>query len=195
MLARKLDLPVISTGALLREEAERGTPLGRQALAYTRSGRFFPDEIAGAMLRQWMDAHGRHGWVLDGFPRTLPQALQLDAEFGGPEVVVALELGAEEIHRRLAERLSCPQCAASFGVTMDGLHAGSACPQCGASLRRREDDTPATVDERLCQHREHTLPVLAHYRARHLLLEVDAAAPREVVFASICRQLNLEVGA
>lgn len=186
MLAAKYHLPAASTGALLREQRARGTELGRAADAFTSAGRFFPDDIALAIVREWMNVHVAEGWILDGFPRTAGQACAFDAEFGAPDVVFHLDLPAAVSRERIAQRITCAHCGASFRADLDGVGEGQDCPSCGRELVRRRDDTLALLDERLEQHHAHTAPVLAHYRVAGRLEEVAADADRATIFAALC---------
>lgn len=196
MIAAKYRLPAASTGALLREQRARETALGREADAWTARGKFFPDEIAMRVLDEWLDEHGSRAFLLDGFPRTLGQARAFDAQMdaaGTPvEAAFHLALGDDAIRERVAGRITCARCGASFGAARDGVTDGDACPDCGRPLVRRRDDTPAALEERLEQHRRHTDPVVTHYRDAGCLTEVDAATDRETVFQRICAVIEGE---
>lgn len=196
MIAAKFQLPSASTGALLREQRTRGTALGREADRWTAQGKLFPDEIAMRVLNEWLDAHGTGAFLLDGFPRTLGQARAFDAQMnaaGTPvEAVFHLVLGAKAIRERVAGRITCTHCGASFSAARDGVTDGDACPDCGTTLARRRDDTPAALEERLEQHRLHTGPVIGYYRDANRLTEVDAAGGRDVVFQHLCAVIEGE---
>lgn len=192
MLAAKYRLPSASTGALLREERARGTALGREADSWTSRGRFFPDEIAMQVVRRWLDRHGDEGFLLDGFPRTLGQAQAFDVPL---DAVFHLAVSDEVIRERVASRITCASCGASFSALLDRVREGEACPSCGQPLVRRRDDTAEALGERLEQHRRLSGPVVEYYRAAGALREVDAAAGRESVFEKICASIEREVAA
>ena len=182
MLSARYNLPSASTGALLREERARGTALGREADAWTSRGMFFPDEIAMKVVRQWLDEHGGDGFVLDGFPRTIGQARAFEGE---TDAVFHLALSDEEIRTRVAGRITCAHCGAGFSTVLHRVGEGEACPSCGRALVRRSDDTVGALQERLEQHRLHTVPVVEFYREAGRLTEVDASASREAVFQKL----------
>lgn len=183
MLSAKYRLPAASTGALLREERARGTDLGREADKWTSRGMFFPDEIAMAVVRQWLASHGGAGFVLDGFPRTIGQARAFDESL---DAVFHLALSDADILERVASRITCTCCGASFSERLHAVREGDACPSCGESLVRRRDDTEQAIHERLEQHRLHTIPVIDFYRGQGRLIDIDAAIGRDAVFQKLC---------
>lgn len=195
MIAAKYRLPSASTGALLREQRRRGTALGREADAWTAQGKFFPDEIAMRVLNEWLDEHGAQAFLLDGFPRTLGQAQAFDAQMeanGTPvEAVIHLALAADAIRERVASRITCTHCGASFSGR-DGVRDGDPCPDCQTPLVRRRDDTPEALEERLEQHRRNTGPVIEYFRNAGRLTEVDATADRQTVFQRLCAVIGDE---
>jgi adenylate kinase len=192
MLSAKYRLPAASTGALLREERARGTALGREADAWTSRGMFFPDEIAMEVVRQWLARQGGAGFVLDGFPRTIGQARAFDEPI---DAVFHLALSDEEIFERVASRITCTHCGASFSEKLHAVREGDACPACGEILVRRRDDTAHTIHERLEQHRMHTVPVIDFYRGRGQIIDVDAATGRDAVFQKLSEAIEEAVPA
>lgn len=198
-LAARYHIPAASTGELLRRERARGTALGREADAWTKRGQFFPDEIALRVVRQWLATCGTKAFLLDGFPRTLGQAVAFDAELlahrAELDAVFYLALSDEAIRARVAMRITCARCGASFSVSLHGVNEGSACPACGEKLVRRGDDRPEALEERLAQHRRHTEPVIDFYREAGRLIEIDAAADRDTVFAKLCESIEEAVPA
>jgi adenylate kinase len=194
MIAAKYGIPAASTGAMLREERARGTALGREADRWTAAGRLFPDEMAMRVVSHWLEARGPESFLLDGFPRTLGQANAFDAVLSkmGVELdaVFHLDLSDDEIRARVASRITCAQCGASFSTVLHGVTDGDACPACGERLVRRPDDTMETLAERLAQHRLHTAPVVEFYRATGRLIEIDASAGRDAVFQKICESIE-----
>lgn len=189
-LAASCGIPHVSTGALLRAECARGTPLGREADEWTRKGLLVPDDLAVRIVTVWMKEHGR-SFLFDGFPRTVGQAEHLDralALVSAPlELVVLLELGDGEIRRRILERLSCLDCGATYSSSLHNLHEGDFCPRCGAKLVRRADDTAEAIEERLRVYRELTLPVVAYYERTSpaILHRVDAGPESGAIFKTL----------
>lgn len=179
----------------MRREREEGTALGREAEQWTRHGRLFPDEIAMKVVRRWLAEEGAAEYLFDGFPRTVGQARAFDAELGAnqPEIVFHLALPDEVIRARVADRITCGHCGATFSHASDGVTEGSICPKCSHPLERRNDDTPAALEERLEQHRALTEPLLGYYGSR--LVEIDAAADRDAVFERIREKIEEAVPA
>jgi adenylate kinase len=134
-------------------------------------------------VRQWLGSHGRDGFILDGFPRTIGQARAFDEPI---DTAFHLALSDEEIRERVTSRITCTHCGASFSEKLHAVREGDACPACGEVLVRRRDDTPHAIVERLEQHRLHTAPVIEFYRERGLLIDVDAATGRDAVFHRLC---------
>lgn len=193
MLSEKYGIPAASTGAMLREERARGTDIGREADAWTRQGRFFPDDIALRVVRRWLDEKGAAAFLLDGFPRTIGQARAFDDEPQvGIDAVFHLDVSDDVIRHRVASRITCANCGASLSADLHHVHEGDACPACGETLVRRRDDTAVALEERLSQHRRNTGPVIDYYRADGRLTDVDAAADRADVFARLCRVIEKE---
>lgn len=191
-LSAAFGIPHVSTGALLRSECERGTPLGREADAFTRNGGLVPDELAIRIVTSWMESHGTM-FLFDGFPRTVGQAESLDAALSGLhaplDLIVLLELGEEEIEKRILNRLTCLSCGATFSSSLHRHAAGDACPRCGSPLVRRKDDSPEALGERLKVYRELTLPVVDYYErtSPQLLHRIVAGEGSDVVFAQLSR--------
>jgi adenylate kinase len=148
---------------------------------------FFPDEIALRVVRQWLSACGSSGFLLDGFPRTVGQARAFDEEL---DAVFHLALSDDAIRERVASRITCTHCGASFSAKLHGVREGDACLACGKPLVRRRDDKPEALEERLEQHRLNTEPVIDFYRRADRLTELDAAAGREAVFQKLCEAIE-----
>jgi adenylate kinase len=192
MLSAKYHLPQVSTGALLREERARGTALGREADSWTSRGMLFPDEIAMKVVRQWLDQHGDEGFLLDGFPRTIGQARVFHEKLDG---VFYLAVDEDTIRKRVANRITCTHCGASFSTALHSVREGDDCPSCGRPLVRRRDDTEDALEERLEQHCLHTTPVVEYYREAGVLTEVDATVERDLIFQKLCESIEEEVAA
>jgi adenylate kinase len=170
-LAADIGVPHISTGDLFREAMQRGTDLGRRAAGFMNGGALVADDIAVEALRERLarpDAAG--GYLLDGFPRTVPQAQALETMMAdmaaGVDCVLALEAPEEVLVRRLAGRATCLSCGASFNTVSCAPVVAGRCDVCGGSLHQRPDDVEATVRQRLAEYVAKTSPVLDHLR-RH----------------------------
>lgn len=185
-LAAALGLDYLSTGALLRHHVAEGTPLGREAAPILARGAYLPDVLMEPILADWLDSRCS-GWVLDGFPRSLPQARWLDgwlAERGTSlDVAIRLEVPFPVLLERVLDRVECPACqwsGSSADVGQDGL-----CPKCGESTDRRADDTAEHLHSRHEEFSNITGPVIEWYRDRALLYTIDATAPPDEVAAAL----------
>jgi len=186
MLSEELGIPHISTGDMLRAAAAEGTELGKRAKAIMDQGKLVPDDVMIGIVRDVLASpRAARGFVLDGFPRTLPQAKALGRifeELNFRDVkVVNITADDEEIIHRLSCRLVCPRDGAIYNVETDGLAAGEGCPKCGTPLTQRDDDREATVRERLRVYHNTTEPVLHYYRAAGVVLSVDGTGSIDVV--------------
>jgi adenylate kinase len=184
LLAAAFGVPAGSTGAILREEKARGSEIGLEADRWTSQGKLFPDELALRVVWKWID--GRKRFILDGFPRTLGQASAFDEGLAQRQLpldaVYFLNLSEDLVRERMTSRLTCTACGAVFNEKFHNVTAQTPCPKCGGALGRRNDDTLEALGSRLAQYREHTLPVVDHYRGRGLLREVDVTPGRDEVF-------------
>ena len=187
-MAREWGIPITSVGEVLRHEAAAGTPLGREAAAFTNEGKLVPDRLALACIEGWL-ATRTGAFVFDGFPRSAGQALALDkilSDRHAPlSAVIWLEVPLEVIQDRVSRRLVCSRCGRTFGLGWQVKDRGGPCPVCGGALQNRHDDDPITLTRRLSEYREHTEPLLQFYEQRHLLRRIDARQQPEKVFAQI----------
>jgi len=185
LLSSTFGIPAASTGAIMREEAARGTVLGKEAQLWTSQGKLFPDELALKIAKHWIGRHKR--FILDGFPRTLPQAEAFDAwlaEHGMPlDRAYLLELPDDVIAERVLGRLTCASCGSVFNVTFHRLTDKDECPICHGHLEHRGDDTPETLARRLAEYRKLTYPLIEYYRKNGILLEIDAIIGRDKIFS------------
>jgi adenylate kinase len=184
-LQNDLRLPYYATGDILRAAVREGTEIGAQAKEYMDRGDFVPDEVmVGVIAERIAQPEAADGFILDGFPRTTPQAEALDtkmAELGRElSTVVLIEVSEEEIVRRLSGRRTCPN-GHVFHVEFDPPEKEGVCDVCGEPLQTREDDKPEVVRHRLGQYEEKTKPLIDYYEQRGLLKRVDGEqAPDEV---------------
>lgn len=185
-LASSLGLAYLSTGALLREAVEDETPLGLQAKPILDRGGYLPDELMCPILGEWLGRQAG-GWVLDGFPRSLPQADYLGSWLAGHgqalDRVVALDVPMEELLKRIDDRVECPECRWSGQVSQTG--PGDACPVCRSPVSRRDDDDEENFRSRYDAYMRHAFPLIAYYESRDLLAQMDATAAAEDVARSI----------
>ena len=186
-LAESLGLGYLSTGALLREQVENDTPLGKQAAPILARGGYLPDELMNPILADWLARKNGQGWVLDGFPRSLPQALFLEnwlSDHGlGIDAAVSLEVPFDDLLARTRNRVECPACR--WSGQRSQLKAGDRCPECGSPAGARADDDEANFRNRHSEFLALTAPVSSHFRAEGLLHAIDATPPPEQVAARI----------
>ena len=164
-LAGLRGIPKISTGDILREAVQTGTPLGRKAKAIMERGELVSDDVMIGIVRERLErSDASRGFVLDGFPRTVAQAQALDGILRGrpPLIVLAIDVPEDELVRRMRTRRICAKC----GATADAFSAADACARCGGALVQRSDDNEQIIRERLRVYRRDTTPLVEFYRAR-----------------------------
>ncbi len=195
LLTERLGLPQISTGDMLREAVREGTELGKKAKAFMDTGGLVTDDLVIGIIRE-RTARGdcRNGYILDGFPRTIPQAEALDgmltAQGTAIDRVVSLTVPTEELVERSAGRRSCPACGAMFHVTARPPKVDGVCDACGGALVIRVDDQPDTVRERQRVYGEKTAPLIGYYRKKGALLEVEGLGSVEEILGRIIAGLE-----
>ncbi len=193
LLAGRLGLIHISTGDILREHVEKGTELGLQAKKFMDSGKLVPDDLVVDIVAERLKEKGARGFVLDGFPRNLPQARALNKvlkELDLPlDIVLYLALETNEILRRLSARLFCPDCGANYNQISSPSEIPGRCDNCGQTLKKREDDQPETVHRRLKVYEAETAPLIDYYKTSSILKEVPASAELSEVLQEILRRL------
>jgi adenylate kinase len=189
-LAGEWGVPHVATGDMLREAAAAGTPLGREAKGYMDRGALVPDDVIIRMIAERLrqpDARG--GFLLDGFPRTIAQAEGLERllkDLGQPlDRVVYFDVSEPELLRRLTGRRVCRACQAAFHLVSAPPKAAGVCDRCGGALYQREDDSEATVRNRLGVYARQTAPLLDWYRGRGLLASVPGEGPIETIRAAV----------
>ena len=186
-IVEEFGLVHVATGDILRAAVAAGTELGREAKKYMDAGELVPDEVVIGIVREKLaedDVRSR-GVLLDGFPRTIPQAEALGEAlqalgYADP-CVLNLVVPEDEIVRRLSSRRVCRQCGAIYNLNIDGLDVGDKCPKCGGEIYQRDDDKPEAIRERLRVYQEQTAPLIDYYRSRGLLSDVDANGQIEEV--------------
>jgi adenylate kinase len=170
LLARRFRLKRLSTGDMLRDALHAGTPLGLEAKKFMNAGELVPDDVILGMVGEALQQDGaRSGVLFDGFPRTIAQAVRLDAllrDLGRPlGTVLVLDVDDETLVKRLSGRYSCPRCGAVYNQYFNPPSAAGVCGECGGALIQRADDAPETVRRRLEVYRAQTKPLIAFYEA------------------------------
>jgi adenylate kinase len=185
-LAASLGLGYLSTGALLREHVETGSSLGKQAEPILARGGYLPDDLMCPILADWL-ARQAAGWVLDGFPRSVPQAVFLDEWLALRDLridaAVSLEVPLPDLVARIQDRVECPECRWSGQARQ--LRAAGRCPDCDAPAGRRADDSERNFLSRHAEFVNLTQPVIGHYRQLGVLSSCDATAPQDEVAAKL----------
>jgi adenylate kinase len=194
LLTKRLDIPPIATGNILRAELAQGTALGLRAHAYMQRGDLVPDALMIDIVRERLgEAHRRKGFLLDGFPRTVAQARALDALAASMGIrfdrVLYLNVPEPELIRRITSRLTCSVCGRSYFVD-PGQSPPRSCAADGMDLVVREDDRSTTAQRRIAVYLKNTLPVLDHYREQGLVSEVDGVGSVEEVSDRMRRALR-----
>jgi adenylate kinase len=179
-------VPKISTGDIFRANVAAGTPLGVEAKRFMDSGQLVPDEVTINMVRDRLaEPDAADGFLLDGFPRTVPQATALDkllADLGvGLDVVLELVVDDDEVIRRLSGRWTCRGCGKIWHIEFDPPTHEGVCDRCGGDLYQRDDDKAETVSERLRVYARDTAPLIIFYGAQGKLVGIDATGPVEDV--------------
>ena len=168
IISEKYGIPQISTGVILREEIAKGSELGNRVKGIIDAGNLVPDEDVVAIVKERLKQDDcKNGYILDGFPRTIPQAEALDkmlSELDSKiDVVISIEVADEDIVRRMSGRRVCKKCGASYHVDYNPSPAGENCGKCGETLSVRADDDPKVVADRLKVYHEKTAPLKAFY--------------------------------
>ena len=183
VISEHLNIPTISTGNIIREALKSGTEMGLKAKEYIESGKLVPDEVIIDIVRERLAMDDcQNGYILDGFPRTVPQAEALDT-IAKIDVVVDLDVADEELIARLSGRRVCLSCGATYHVSH--LNGETKCQKCGEELIQRKDDSAETVLARLNVYHEQTAPLVDYYQKKGNLKVVDGAQDMDTIFESI----------
>ena len=190
MIADKYGVPRISTGDIFRAKIKNGTELGMEAKKYMDQGLLVPDELTVRILLDRVAQDDcKNGYVLDGFPRTIPQAEVLDSELTklGDHIDYAINVDVpdENIVKRMSGRRACLTCGATYHIEHVPPKKEGICDVCGSELVLRDDDKPETVKNRLNVYHEQTQPLIDFYTEKGVLKTVDGTVPMEEVFAAI----------
>ena len=173
-ISKKYNIPAISTGDMIRAAIKSGSDLGKQVQSYIEKGHLVPDETVIAIVKERIaQPDCENGFILDGFPRTVPQAEALDKMGVNIDKVVDIEVADEKICERLSGRRVCKTCGASYHTLYKPSADGTTCDKCGDELICRKDDHPDTVLERLRVYHEQTEPLINFYKSRGKLVVVE----------------------
>ena len=194
-IADKYSIPHISTGDIFRANLKAGTELGKKAKEYMDQGLLVPDELTCDLV---MDRIGqddcKNGFVLDGFPRTIPQAEALDAALAKinekMDYAIDVDVPDENIVNRMSGRRACLNCGATYHIVSIPTKVEGICDRCGEKVVLRDDDQPETVKKRLNVYHEQTQPLIDYYKKQDILRTVDGTQPMEQVFGAIVEILG-----
>ncbi len=192
LIQEKYGFPKISTGDLLREAVQKGTSLGKKAEVFMNQGKLVSDEIVIGMIKERItEKDCRGGYVLDGFPRNIPQAQALEEmDEDSLEIVIDIQLKEQDLIERLAARRICSDCGAIYNLLVKKGAREGVCGECGGPLVQREDDKPAVIRERLRVYHEETEKLIGYYKEKRVYTKVDGSGEIEGVFRRICELLE-----
>ena len=195
---KKYGIPHISTGDMFRLAIKEGTPLGKQAQGYMDEGALVPDEVTNGIVEERLSKDDcAKGYLLDGFPRTIPQAealdeitTKLDRQL---DYVIHVDVPEEKLLERLTGRRVCSTCGSSYHITYNPPKVEGVCDKDGGALTQRDDDTAETVQKRLTVNIEQAKPLLDFYKEKGILITIDGDQPIDKVFTDIQAKLDNEV--
>jgi adenylate kinase len=195
LITEKYRIPHISTGDIFRSAIKEGTPLGRQAKGYLDAGKLVPDEIViGIVKDRLQDDDCQPGFLMDGFPRTISQAITLDAVLADETkkitAVINIQVDLEILQARLTGRRICRNCAAVYHTVNKPEKKAGVCDHCGGEVYQRGDDAPETVAQRLQVYQEQTEPLINYYQQKGLLATFDGTGLIAELFGQICRTVE-----
>jgi adenylate kinase len=196
LLAPKLHVPHISLGDLLREAVRSGSELGVLAKSYLDAGKLVPDKVAIDVAEEAVKKEEcRKGFVIDGFPRTLEQAILFDKLIGKLKFnlakVIYIDIPMEEILRRLTGRRSCKKCGAVYHIVFNPPKVENKCDKCGGELYQRHDDTEDVIKVRYEVYEKQTMPLIDYYTKSGKLAKIDGTKPVAEVFKEVCSAIGV----
>ena len=194
-IAAKYSIPHISTGDIFRANIKNGTELGKKAKTYMDQGLLVPDELVVDLVVDRVNQEDcANGYVLDGFPRTIPQAEALTKALAGQgqklDYAIDVDVPDENIVNRMSGRRACLGCGATYHIVYNAPKNEGICDVCGEKLVLRDDDKPETVQKRLSVYHEQTQPLIDYYKQEGILAEVDGTQDMEKVFQDIVKILG-----
>ncbi len=195
MIAERYGIPHVSTGDILRANIKNGTELGAKAKTYMDQGLLVPDDlVVDLVIDRFREADCQNGYILDGFPRTIPQAEALDRALQAigesVDYAINVEVPDENIVRRMSGRRACVSCGATYHIVYNPTKVENICDVCGGELILRDDDKPETVQNRLSVYHDQTQPLIEYYNKKGILQQVDGTVDMKDVFAAICKILG-----
>ncbi|MEM2475191.1 MAG: adenylate kinase [Thermofilaceae archaeon] len=189
-ISERFGIPHVSTGDMIREEIKKGTELGRKLREYVERGELVPDELVTEIVRARLSQEDcKHGFILDGYPRTLKQAEDLD-KMTKIDLVLNFIAPDEVIVDRISGRRICRKCGAIYHVKYMPSKVPGVCDRCGGELYQREDDKPEVVLRRLEVYRQQFAPIINYYRERNLIIDIDASDQAEIVIPRVIEALR-----
>ena len=195
MIVERYHIPQISTGDILRAAVKEGTSLGKQAKTFMDRGQLVPDEVVIGIIDERLRASDCNaGFILDGFPRTTPQAEALQAILTkirkSVDHVINIEVDSEELVRRLTGRRTCNNCGGMFHILFHPPQKEGVCDRCGGTLYQREDDGEETIRTRLKEYQKLTAPLIQYYQNKKLLRPIQGVGGQNQIFEQIIRVLD-----
>jgi adenylate kinase len=189
-LIEKYDIPQISTGDILRKAVADGTPLGKEAKSYMDSGGLVPDSVVIGLVKERLAQDDcKKGYILDGFPRTTPQAEELDkvlAAMSAPlDVALSVDVDKNDLMKRLTGRRTCKSCQQMYNVHFTPSKKEGVCDACGGELFQRDDDKEATIKNRLDVYEKSTAPLIDYYGKKNILKSVQGVGSIDNIFNQI----------
>ena len=193
IVSKKLDIPTISTGNIIREAIKNGTEMGLSAKSYIDAGKLVPDEVVIGIIKDRLDKDDcKKGFILDGFPRTIPQAKALDEMGVKIDVVLNIEVSDEDIVNRMSGRRTCPKCGSTYHIEFNPTKTEGVCDNCGTELTVRKDDHPDVVKSRLDVYHSETEPLKAFYEEKGILRTVVGQKELKDTTALTAKALGIE---
>ena len=190
-ISEKWNIPAVSTGDMLRAAVREGTEMGVKAKSFMDAGQLVPDEVVIGIIKDYLSSDNcKNGFILDGFPRSIPQAEALDAMGVEIDAALSIEVADAKIVERMSGRRICSGCGASYHIVYNAPKAENVCDACGASLYTRDDDAEATVLNRLHTYHEITEPLKDYYSAKGILVCVEGCEKVEDTTAAVMNALS-----
>jgi len=189
-ISQKLSIPHISTGDLFRENLSKGTELGKKVKSYMESGNLVPDDIVVDMLMSRVTAPDcKNGYLLDGFPRSLPQAEALQKQLGNNVnlIVLNIKVDDESIVKRIEGRMTCDNCGQIYNRHFSPARIDSVCDKCGGKLSQRSDDNATVIRERLSVYHKQTAPLEGYYEKMNVLHSVNGEQDPNIVYNELMK--------
>ena len=191
ILSNKFSIPAISTGDILREAIGKKTPIGIEAKSYMDAGKLVPDTVViGIVTERVKRQDCTNGYILDGMPRTIPQAEALDKQGLEIDVVVSIEIADEEIVKRLGGRRYCDNCSSTFHIEYNPPAKENICDKCSSALVLRSDDSPGAIGTRLISFHNETEPLKDYYREKGKLKLIDGTPEIAEITGAICEAVK-----